>query len=145
MSVNYIPKGYHTVTPYLVTKNAAKLVDYIVKAFNGTVKSQHATPDGVVMHAEVEVGDSMIMIGEASEKWGSSAAMLYLYIPDVDATYKQAIAAGGKSLREPTNEFYGDRGAGVQDEFGNQWWMATHIEDVSDEEMMRRQQEQKSH
>lgn len=140
MAVKYIPDGYHTVTPYLVTRNAAKLVDYLIRAFGATVKSQHSTPEGVVMHAEIQIGDSMIMLGEASEKWTGSTAMLYLYIPDVDSVYNQAIAAGGKSLREPTNEFYGDRGAGIEDEFGNQWWIATHIEDVSHEEMMRRQQ-----
>jgi len=93
------------------------------------------------MHAEVIVGDSYIMLGEANDKYPTSPAMLYLYVDDVDSTYAQAVKAGGKSLREPTTEFYGDRSSGVTDEFGNQWWIATHVEDVTPEEMQRRQEE----
>jgi len=141
MKVKPIPEGYHAVTPMLMAKNAAKLIDFITKAFNGKEKSRHTDPDGKLMHAEVIVGDSYIMLGEANDKYPPSPAMLYLYVDDVDSTYAQAVKAGGKSLREPTTEFYGDRSSGVTDEFGNQWWIATHVEDVTPEEMQRRQEE----
>lgn len=140
MAVKYIPDGYHTVTPYLVAKNVSGLIAFIVNAFSATVKSKHEGPGGVVMHAEVQVGNSIIMLGEANNNRTGSGALLYLYLPDVDNTYKQALASGAKSLREPTNEFYGDRNAGVEDTYGNQWWLATHIEDVTAEEIQRRQQ-----
>ncbi len=93
------------------------------------------------MHASIRIGNSHIMLGEASEKWPAIPAMLYLYVEDVDSMYNSAVKAGGVSLREPTTEFYGDRSSGVKDSFGNQWWMATHVEDVSPEEMQRRQEE----
>jgi len=141
MTVKPIPDGYRTLTPFILVKDAAKLIDYILKAFDGKIKSRHDGPDGKVMHAEILIGDSILMLGEANEKYPAMPAMLYLYVNDVDDTYDQAIKAGGKSLREPTTEFYGDRSSGVADEFGNQWWIATHVEDVSPEEMQRRQEE----
>lgn len=141
MAVNPIPEGYHTVTPFLMAKDALGLIDFIIRAFNGVEITKHLSPDGKVMHAEVRIGDSNIMLGEASEKYPAMPGMLYLYIKDVDSLYKQAIDAGGKSLREPTNEFYGDRSCGVADAFGNQWWMATHVEDVTPEEMEKREKE----
>ena len=141
MSVKPIPEGYHTITPLLLVKDAAKLIDFIIHAFNGKQKSRHDGPDGTVMHAEVMIGDSLIMLGEANEKFPSMPGTLYLYVNDVDSIYKQALLAGGTSLREPTTEFYGDRSSGVTDSFGNHWWIATHVEDVSPEEMERRQEE----
>lgn len=143
MAVKPIPEGYHTVTPYLLTSDAKALIQFMSQAFDAKEKSRHDTPDGKVMHAEMVIGDSIVMVAEATEKWTPVAAMLYLYVEDVDSVYSKAIAAGGKSLREPTNEFYGDRSAGVEDAHGNQWWMATHIEDVSPEEMEKRQKEAK--
>ncbi len=94
--------------------------------------------DGSVSHAEVRIGDSVVMMGEPMDASKSMPGMLYLYIPDVDAAYKRALAAGATSVREPTNEFYGDRSAGVKDAFGNIWYMATHVEDVPPEEMAKR-------
>jgi PhnB protein len=143
MAVKYIPEGYHTVTPFVLAKDALALIDFIVRALNGVEVSKHLSPDGKLMHGEVRIGDSLIMLGEASEKFPAVPGMFYLYVPDVDSVYKQAVNAGGQSLREPTNEFYGDRSCGVADAFGNQWWMATHIEDVSPEEMQKREQEMK--
>jgi PhnB protein len=141
MATKPIPEEYHTVTPFLLVKDAGKQIDFLIRAFNATEKERHNSPDGKVMHAEVRIGDSIIMLGEATEKWQPMSSMFYLYVADVDSVYKQAVNAGGKSLREPTNEFYGDRSAGVADEAGNQWWIATPVEDVSPEEMKRREAE----
>jgi PhnB protein len=137
MAIKPIPTGYHTVTPLLLVKDAAKLIDFIVTAFNGVEKGRHEM-DGKVTHAEVTIGDSVLMIGEASDRWPEVNAALYLYVKDTDSVYKQAVKAGGKSIREPKTEFYGDRSAGVEDNFGNQWWIATHVEDVSPEELEKR-------
>jgi PhnB protein len=141
--VNPIPAGYHTVTPYLVVRDAGAVIDFAKQAFGATERGRHLDDTGRVMHAEITIGDSVVMIGEANEEWSPTPAMLHLYVPDSDATYRQAMSAGGKSLREPRTEFYGDRMAGVADPQGNQWWLATHVEDVSPEEMQRRAQQQK--
>jgi uncharacterized glyoxalase superfamily protein PhnB len=132
---NPIPEGHHTVTPFLRVIDAAKLIEFLKPAFGATVTFRMDGPDGSVMHAEVKIGDSMVMIGQSPEPLPS---MIHLYVPDTDAVYKSAMAAGAKSIREPADQFYGDRSAGVRDFCGNEWWMATHIEDVSQEEMQRR-------
>jgi len=93
---------------------------------------------GKIQHAEVKVGNSMLMLGGARGEWTARPGNFYLYVEDVDAVYKKAIAAGGKSISEPANQFYGDRHGGVTDSQGNGWWIATHIEDVSPEELERR-------
>ncbi len=125
----------------LIVNDAAGLIEFAKQAFGAVVTERHDGPDGKVMHAAIRIGNSHIMLGEASEKWPAIPAMLYLYVEDVDSMYNSAVKAGGVSLREPTTEFYGDRSSGVKDNFGNQWWMATHVEDVSPEEMQRRQEE----
>ncbi|MFO0964329.1 MAG: VOC family protein [Gemmataceae bacterium] len=139
MAVHYIPPGYHTVTPYLVIHNVAAVLDFVKKAFDA--KETHPAmkrPDGAVMHAEVQIGDSRIMMGEASAQHPPIPAMLYLYVPDCDAWYQRALEAGGVSVMAPMDHFYGDRSGGVKDPAGNQWWIGTHIEDVSPEEIQRR-------
>ena len=93
------------------------------------------------MHAGVQIGDSQIMVTDSTEKYPAAGTRLYLYVDDVDETYKNAINAKGTSLREPTDEFYGDRSSGVKDSWGNEWWIATHVEDVDDEEMEKRAKE----
>jgi PhnB protein len=143
MAVKPIPDGYHTITPYLTVEGVASLIEYLQRAFDAKELFRMATPDGTVRHAEIEIGDSRVMLGEASGEWKPRPATLYLYVTDTDSLYQQAMKAGGKSLREPTNEFYGDRSAGVQDPAGNMWWIATHVEDVSSEEMARRAAAQK--
>jgi uncharacterized glyoxalase superfamily protein PhnB len=143
MTVKAIPDGYHTVTPYLVTEDVARVLDFAKRAFGATEVEKHTDEKGRIQHAAARIGDSMIMLGEANEQWKAMPCMLHLYVPDVDATYKRAMAAGGKSVREPTTEFYGDRSAGVIDPAGNQWWMATHVEDVSPEEMEKRMKARK--
>jgi uncharacterized glyoxalase superfamily protein PhnB len=97
-------------------------------------------PDGKVMHASLKIGDSMLMLGGAGDQWPAMPATVYVYVPDVDAAYKRALQAGAKSLREPQDQFYGDRTGGVADDQGNQWWIGTQIEVVSEEELQRRAQ-----
>ena len=137
-TVKPIPDGYRTVTPYLVVENAEKLLEFLTNAFDAKVTTCTRHSDGSVGHAEVKIGDSMIMIGQASPQSQPMPSMLYLYVPDTDAVYAQAVKAGGVSIMEPANQFYGDRNAGVKDHFGNQWWIATHVEDVSPEELEQR-------
>ena len=134
---NPIPEGHRTVTPFLRVADAARLIDFMKQAFAATEAFRMDGPDGSVAHAEVKIGDSMVMIGQAPADQAMQS-MLHLYVPDTDAIYKSALAAGATSIREPADQFYGDRSAGVRDAQGNEWWMATHIEDVSREEMERR-------
>jgi uncharacterized glyoxalase superfamily protein PhnB len=136
-----VPKGYHTVTPFLMVNDARGLIEFIETALDGRVTSMMKQEDGKIMHATVQIGDSLVMIADTMSGSQPMPAMLYLYVDDVDALYRQAINANGTSIREPVDEFYGDRSAGVRDEWNNQWWFATHIEDVSDEEMERRKEE----
>jgi PhnB protein len=138
MSVKPIPEGYHTVTPYLVVKGVSQLLDFLKQAFGAEEIHRSAMPDGTVMHAEIQIGNSRVMLGEAKGEHKPSQSMLYLYVEDTDAMYKRAMQAGGISIMEPTNQFYGDRNAGVKDHCDNQWWIATHVEDVSAEEMEKR-------
>ena len=98
-------------------------------------------PDGRVVHAEVRIGDSMVMMGEPHGKWKSMPGAVFIYVQDADATYKKALEAGARSLMEPQDQYHGDRYGGVEDSFGNQWWISMRIEDVSPEEMARREEE----
>jgi uncharacterized glyoxalase superfamily protein PhnB len=138
MAVKPIPDNYHTVTPYLIVKGAAQLIDFLIQAFDGKEMERMAQPDGTIMHAEVKIGDSVIMMGETGGRWEPRPGSLYLYVPDTDATYQKALKAGATSVMEPANQFYGDRNAGVKDFCGNYWWIATHIEDVPPEELKKR-------
>lgn len=140
MAVNPIPEGYHTITPFLVVKDARKLIEFMKKAFDAEVK-HISENDGVVMHGEVKIGNSILMIAEENVNAPASSTGLYLYVTNTDVMYKKAIAAGAASIMEPADQFYGDRNAGVKDFAGNSWWIATHIEDVSPEELKRRMTE----
>jgi PhnB protein len=138
-----VPEGYHTVCPYIVVSGVGKLIDFVKQVFGATERYVSRRPDGTVQHAEVMIGDSVVMMGEGA---GIKAfpAMLHLYMEDCDAVYRRAIEAGAKSVREPSDQPYGDRSAGVEDAFGNQWWIATRLEAVSPEELERRMQAAKS-
>lgn len=138
MAVKPIPDGYHSVTPYLIVQGASGLIDFVKQVFNGEAFVRMERADGTILHAEVRIGDSVVMLSDAGGESTPMPGMLHLYVNDADATYRRALAAGATSLQEPANQFYGDRSAGVKDQFGNQWWIATHIEDVSAEEMARR-------
>ena len=139
MPVKPKPDAYHSVTPYLVVPGVAKLIDFMKQVFGAVETEQMEGAGGRIMHAEVKIGDSVIMMGEPmGGEWKSMPAMLYVYVADTDAVYERALQAGATSIMEPADQFYGDRNAGVKDTFGNQWWIATHKEDVSREELMRR-------
>ncbi len=136
--VNPIPDGYHSVTPYLTVADADRLMSFVKSAFGAQELFAQRGPDGAIQHAEARIGDSIVMMGRVSGEAKPLPGMIYLYVPDVDAVYRAALGAGGKSLQEPADMFYGDRRAAVEDPCGNQWYMATHIEDVSPEELRRR-------
>jgi PhnB protein len=133
------PKGFHTVNPYITADGADKVVTFLQKAFGAEIDHEPMKrPDGKLMHATLRVGDSMVMIAEASERAKAMPASLYLYLPDVDAAYQRAMKAGANSIMEPADQFYGDRSGGVIDPAGNHWYLATHIEDVELPELKRR-------
>ncbi len=133
-----IPTGYHTVTPVLTVHGAAKLIDFLKQAFDAKETFRLPGPDGAVIHAEVKIGDSMIMLGEATDQWKPMPATVALYVEDADAWYQRALRTGATSVREPSDQFYGDRSAGVKDFAGNHWWIHTRIEDVPPDEIRKR-------
>jgi len=135
------PDGYHTITPYLVVEGAARLIDFAVQAFDAREVERFAAPGNRIGHAELRIGDSVVMLGDARGEHAPMPAMLYIYVPDADVTYRRALASGAVSVQEPADQFYGDRSAGVRDPCGNLWWIATHIEDVPPLELKRRVKE----
>jgi uncharacterized glyoxalase superfamily protein PhnB len=142
MPVHYLPKDCHNVIPYLLVSDAGKLLDFIKHTFDGIEIERMQTPDGSIPHAEIKIGDSIIMMGEARGDFKPLPSSLYVYVQNIDETYKRALNAGATSVMEPADQFYGDRSAGVSDPWGNFWWLGTHIEDVSQEEIARRAAEQ---
>jgi uncharacterized glyoxalase superfamily protein PhnB len=133
------PDGFHSVTPYLIVEGAESIISFLAEALGA--RRQHEPtlrPDGKIMHAAVKIGDSMVMIADASEHAKAMPAMLYVYVPDVDTAYRNAIKAGATSIMEPADQFYGDRTGGVKDVAGNSWFFGTHIEDVAPDELQRR-------
>ena len=138
MAVKPIPDGYPRVSPYLVVRNVEETIEFIQYVFEGKIKEKMKLPDGSVNHGEVSIGDSVIMMGKATPEHPPLNTMLYIYVEDTDVTYKRALEKGAVSVMEPSDQFYGDRNAGVKDKDGISWWMATHVEDVSPEEMKKR-------
>ncbi len=138
MSVNPIPENFHTITPYMVIEGAAKLLEFMEQAFSAQVLSRSDGPGGKIMNAEIKIGDSMLMIADSRDDHQPMPSSIYLYVEDTDSIYSKALNAGATSLMEPADQFYGDRNAGIKDPSGNHWWIATHIEDVSPEEMEKR-------
>jgi uncharacterized glyoxalase superfamily protein PhnB len=137
--VKPVPEGYHTVTPYLVVDGAERVIRFMKEAFGAQpVFEPMMRPDGKVMHAEFKIGNSIVMISDSSERAQAASAMLYLYVPNVDAVYQMALKAGATALTEPADQFYGDRSGGVTDPAGNRWHIGTHIEDVSPAELKKR-------
>lgn len=138
MATKYKSDRYSDVTPYLIVADAVRLLEFLKATFGSTEIEMMEGDAGQIMHAEVRVGDSIIMMSQASDQFPAMPVMLYVYVTDCDATYKKAIAAGGTSTREPANQFYGDRSCAVKDHSGNLWCIATHVEDVTPEEIVRR-------
>ncbi|MBZ0202901.1 MAG: VOC family protein [Ignavibacteria bacterium] len=143
MSVKPIPAGFENVIPFLVCNDTQKVIDFAVDVFGAKVDDISKNDKGTIMHATIHIRSSAIMLSEASKEYPPNSAMIYIYVDNVDDVYKKGIEAGGESLREPTNEFYGDRSCGLKDISGNQWWIASHVEDVSPEEIQKRQKELK--
>jgi PhnB protein len=141
MAKKFIPEGYPQVSPYLIVDEPATLIRFITDVFGGKETRRHEDDKGRIAHAEMRIGDSMIMMGGATEQWPAASAAMYIYVEDTDTAYQRGLAAGATSLQEPADQFYGDRTAGVRDRFGNQWFIGTHIEAMSEEEMKRRNQD----
>jgi PhnB protein len=131
-----LPEGVHNVNPYLVVDDPDSLIAFLTGAL-GAREVRRSVFEGRTTHAEVRIGDTVVMIGDA-RGWTPAPAMLYVYVDDCDAAYASAIAAGAESLMEPADMFYGDRHGGVRDASGNSWWIATHVEDVPSDELARR-------
>ena len=138
MSVNHVPEGYHTITPYLVVENADELIEFIKNVFDGQLLFKMENEAGKISHAEIKIGDSHLMLADASDEWQATSTLLHLYVENADSVYEKAISAGAISVKELQDQIYGDRSAAVKDSFGNIWGIATHFEDVSEEEMRRR-------
>ena len=146
MAVKPIPEGYHTVTPYLAVDRAAEAIEYYKKAFGAKERGRMEAPDGTIGHAELEIGDSLVMLSDpfpqattrTPKELGGTSASVFMYVEDVDAVVKQAVEAGATVTMEVEDQFWGDRFGTVQDPFGHLWSIATHVEDVPPEEMAER-------
>jgi PhnB protein len=146
MAVKPIPDGYHAVTPYLIVKGAAKAIDFYKTVFNATELLRMPGPEGRVAHAEIKIGDSVVMLADENPQSGvrapggdgAESVSLYVYDPDVDAVFDRAVKAGAKVKRPVADQFYGDRNGTLVDPFGHVWSVGTHVEDVSEEELKKR-------
>jgi PhnB protein len=145
-NVKPTPEGYHSVTPYLIVVGAAEAIEFYKKSFGATELMRMPGPEGRIGHAEIRIGDSHVMLADENpampyrgpKSLGGSPISLLLYVEDVDTTVERAVAAGARLLRPVQDQFYGDRTGGIEDPFGHQWLVATHIEDVSPEELRKR-------
>ncbi len=148
MAVKAIPDGYHSLTPYLVIKGAAEAIEYYTKVFGAEETVRMPGPGGGIMHAEVKIGNSMLMLADENPErgylspatTGGAGVSIMLYTTDVDATFKKAVEGGAKAVQPPTDMFWGDRMANITDPFGHSWAIATHTKDVSPEEMEKAMQ-----
>ncbi|HTM58182.1 MAG TPA: VOC family protein [Candidatus Udaeobacter sp.] len=144
--VNPIPKDHHSITPSLTVKGAAQAIEFYKKAFGATEKGRFAGPDGLIMHAEIKIGDSIIFLVDESPMMGNKSPLslggvpitLHLYTEDCDTVFNRAISAGAKSLMPLADQFWGDRWGMLQDPYGHQWGIATHKEDLTTEQMIER-------
>ena len=144
--VQPIPEGYPRLSPYLCVDGAARAIEFYVDVLGATERMRMAGPDGQIGHAELELGDSIIMLADeypdmgflSPTRIGGTAVTLHAYVEDVDAVFEKALAAGAKALRPVENQFYGDRSGQFEDPFGHRWNVATHVEDIDPEEMARR-------
>jgi len=146
MSVKPIPEGYHSVSPYITVQDAAKAIDFYKRAFGATEHARMQGPDGKIVHAEIKIGDSILMLTDempmneckSPQSIHGTTVNLFLYVSDVDSVFSRAVAAGAKSIAQPQDMFWGDRYGKLTDPFGHSWSLATHKEDVSHEEMKKR-------
>ena len=129
------PEGYYAVTPSLIVKDAAGLLDFMKDVFGAKERMRMDGPDGKIMHSEYMIGDSAVMVGDANDVFSPSGGSLHVYVQDCDAVYKKAMSAGATTIMPPEDQFYGDRSANVTDKWGVMWTISTHVKDVSDQEM----------
>lgn len=149
MVVKPIPEGYHSVTPYLIVRGAARAIEYYARAFGATERFRIDAPGGKIGHAELLIGDSPVMLADeypemghvGPEALGGAAVSMMLYVDDADAVFARAVAAGGVEVRPVQDQFYGDRTGTLRDPFGHVWSIGTHKEDLSPEEIVRRHEE----
>jgi PhnB protein len=149
MATKPIPEGYHSVTPYLIVKGAARAIDFYKQAFGATELVRMDGPDGTIGHAEVKIGDSPVMLADehpemgfrSPQTLGGAGVSLMVYVDNVDEVFPRAISAGGKELRPVKDQFYGDRSGTLEDPFGHVWTLSTHVEDLSMDEMVKRSEE----
>lgn len=146
MPVKPVPEGYHTVTPYLIVKGAARAIEFYKQAFGATEIMRFPGPNDTIAHAEIKIGDSVVMLADepstgeyrTPQALGGSPVGLMIYLPDVDRVFKNAVSLGAKETRPVQDQFYGDRSGNLTDPYGHVWTISTHVEDVSREEMKRR-------
>jgi PhnB protein len=146
MAAKPIPEGYHTVSPYLAVEDAGEAIEYYKNAFGATERGRMEAPGGAIGHAELEIGDSVVMLSDPfpqsstspPKKLGGTSVSIFLYVEDVDAVVKRAVDAGATVLMEVADQFWGDRFGTVQDPFGHTWSVATHVEDLTEEEIAER-------
>jgi PhnB protein len=136
--VQPVPEGYHSITPWIVSRDSARLIEFLNAAFGAEEIARVVAEDGSIGHAEVRIGDSVVMMFDAKPHWPDTPAFLRLYVADGDAVFQQALRAGATPVTEMTHLFWGDRVGRVRDPFGNLWWIQTRVEEVSLEEMERR-------
>jgi PhnB protein len=139
MATKFIPDGFHTVTPYLTVQNANQLLEFVKTVFDAEEVLCMRQPDGIITHAAVKIGDSMVELAEAKAEWTPMPGAIHLYVSDTDAAYARSLEAGAISLQAPADMYYGERSAAVRDPVGNHWYIATHTEDVSPEELAKRE------
>lgn len=146
MTVSAIPKGYHSITPYLIVNGATKAIEYYRQVFNAVLIMQMPLPDGGVAHAEIKIGDSHVMLSDmcpeqhfkSPDELGGTPVSVMLYVEDVDTVFAKAIALGATEVRPVHDQFYGDRAGTLQDPFGHVWTIGTHVEDISEDELNKR-------
>lgn len=146
-----IPEGHHTVTPYVIVPDAAAAIEFYRRALGARETERHSDENGKILHAEIEIGDSRVMMAEEFDfagivarspgTLGGTSQQLYLYVEDVDAWMERVLAAGAELVQPVSDQYYGDRSGGLRDPFGHIWWIATHVEDLSAEELQRRKRE----
>lgn len=127
MTTKTVTEEYRTVTPYLIVEGVDKLIDFLTKAFDAKETMRESRPDGTIRHAQVKIGDSVVMMGESPDDWKPMPGSIYLYVKDTDTTYKRALQAGATSVMEPMDQDYGHRSSGVEDPCGNYWWISSPL------------------
>ena len=138
MAVSPIPSTHNTVSPYLVLDDVAGEIDFMKAAFGAEELERITLPNGKIMHAEMRIGDSVVMLGGAQEGFSARPGMMHVYCEEVDAVYAKALAAGATTIMEPQDQFYGNREGGVADPQGNQWWIGSRIEELTNEQLHER-------